>query len=129
VKAAIAIRQTATTETAPNTYSVPTCEASAPNGAPSNSPTTAAEMTVPSSTPRRSSGALITTQLIAPAQSIEPEAPCRNRLTSSQPIVSASPNERLERPIPVSPASMVRRGPIRAEMMPPGIAKTRVPAA
>ena len=103
-----------TTATPQNVGVIPTASARAPTAGPTSAPATAAPIVVPIISPRRSRGAALATQAIAPAHDAAPPMPCRKRAASRATIESANANPRLETTISPSPSSTVARTPARA---------------
>jgi hypothetical protein len=79
--------------------------------------------------PRRSSGAVVISQVRAPDQIRAPAIPWMNLAASSRRIWSPKPNTRLARPSRIRPLITVFRGPTRLATKPAGSDPSRVPAA
>ena len=97
-----------------NTGVTPSTSASAPTTGPSSAPPTAAAIVVPSISPRRSRGAAVATQAMAPAHDAAPPTPWAKRAMSSTRIESPKAKATLETLIRPSPSSTVARTPARA---------------
>ena len=91
--------------------SMPTPSARAPSAGPASAPAIAAPIVVPIISPRRSRGAALATQAIAPAQDAAPASPWTNRATSSITIESAKAKAKLERLMRTRPNSATARTP------------------
>ena len=125
------VQAASASETAPTpakTISVPTATASVPTIGPSSVPKTAAAITEPSTSPRRSRGTSAITHARPPLHMQPHAAPWTNRSRSSVAISLANPNGMIETVNIRRPTIVVRRTPARVAIQPPSSAPGIMPA-
>jgi hypothetical protein len=123
-----AISSTPSTAAAENAGPVPRAPAAAPTTGPHSAPAIAAASAIPSSSPRRESGAFSASQASPAAHVHAPASPWSSRAASISAITDVHPNASVATLIRASPITATRRAPNRATSSPPGSDPISVPA-